>query len=255
MSYLWFYSLMLLFFFVLERIIPKRKQDVLRPQITNDVLYAIVNGHYSGTLIYILSTELLLWLHSAFGLSFTFFDQQLLQASPVFLQVIVALVVKDFFSWLVHNTLHRVGWLWQFHKLHHSAEEMDFWVVMRFHWMEIVVYRTALFIPLLLLGIPADVFIYVIFIEVFWGFFNHANINVSIGWLKYIFNSPAMHMYHHEEREQDIHKNFGITLSLWDWLFGTAYWPDRPCGKLGFDDLQTYPSSVIKQYFFGFFKR
>lgn len=233
---------------MIERLFPKQKQPFFRDEWNNDILYTILNGHYVGALIYWLSVELLLFLEASFQLTFDVFKLDLLAGLSLAAQVPLGFLVKDFLSWAVHNALHRVPFLWRFHRLHHSAKVMDFWVVMRFHWMEIILYKTALFIPLLLVGISPEAFLFIIYIEVFWGFFNHANLNISLGVLKYIFNSPAMHLFHHEKREGDVGKNFGITLSLWDWLFGTVYWPKSSCGKLGFIGDESFPKSPLKQY-------
>lgn len=257
MTYLNVYIASILFFFLMERLFPKRKgQKWNRKQFFDDLIYSIINGHYAGLLIYIISTDILLYLDDSFAINFNFFDIHLLSSLPFIFQILIGLIVKDFFSWLVHNMLHRVSFLWEFHKVHHSAEEMDFWIVMRFHWMEIIVYRTALFIPLLLLGIDPNTFLYIIFIEVFWGFFNHANIRIDIGILKYIFNSPKMHLWHHEYTVDRMNLNFGITLSCWDWIFGTVYWPeDKEPERLSFFGIEQFPSNFFKQYLYFPFKK
>ncbi|HSI04134.1 MAG TPA: sterol desaturase family protein, partial [Myxococcota bacterium] len=80
------------------------------------------------------------------------------------------------------------------------------------------------------------------------GHFNHANLDVSIGPLKYIINSPAMHVWHHAHPDcGPPPSNFGITLSLWDWLFGTAYLPARPPQRLAFAGVETFPRTVPGQ--------
>src|SRR4029450_1338971 len=75
---------------------------------------------------------------------------------PLGAQVAAFLVVSDFVQWCVHNLLHRVPWLWSFHKVHHAITTMDFVGNFRFHWMEIVVYKSVLWLPLALLGASGE---------------------------------------------------------------------------------------------------
>ena len=60
------------------------------------------------------------------------------------MQFIAFFLLKDFLEWCIHNLLHRVPWLWEFHKLHHTIEELDWIGNFRFHWMEVVIYEVKL---------------------------------------------------------------------------------------------------------------
>ena len=78
---------------------------------------------------------------------------------------------------------------------------------------------------------------------------NHANLGWDYGPLKYIFNNPKMHIWHHAKEMPASHPNginFGITLSIWDYLFGTNHIPsDGRDIELGFDDIENYPTTFI----------
>jgi sterol desaturase/sphingolipid hydroxylase (fatty acid hydroxylase superfamily) len=100
-----------------------------------------------------------------------------LTTQPLWLQFVVLVVFKDFLEWLVHNLLHRVEWLWQFHKLHHSIQELDWIGNMRFHWMEIVLYKSLTYLPLVVLGIDGGVILWVAITGTLIGHLNHANLN------------------------------------------------------------------------------
>ncbi|MEL6823040.1 MAG: sterol desaturase family protein, partial [Calditrichota bacterium] len=152
--------------------------------------------------------------------------------------------------------LHRVPFLWEFHKVHHSVAEMGFAAHLRYHWMENIVYRSLEYLPLAMIGFGIDDFFMVHIFTLAVGHFNHSNINIQLGPLKYIFNNPQMHIWHHarelpEERKYGV--NFGLTLSIWDYLFGKAYIPhngrDIP---LGFEDLEEFPDTFIGQNLHGF---
>ena len=76
------------------------------------------------------------------------------------------------------------------------------------------------------------------------------------GALKYVFNNSVMHLYHHikalpEDRQQGI--NFGISLSIWDYIFKTDYVPeDSGTIELGFSGEESFPKRFIGQLFTGF---
>ncbi|MEM9073493.1 MAG: sterol desaturase family protein, partial [Myxococcota bacterium] len=77
----------------------------------------------------------------------------------------------------------------------------------------------------------------------------HANLRLPLGPLRYLLNSPQMHLWHHARvipTRTGI--NFGLTLSVWDWVFGTAHWPDDDADRaLGFEGVDTFPSGFVGQ--------
>jgi sterol desaturase/sphingolipid hydroxylase (fatty acid hydroxylase superfamily) len=76
--------------------------------------------------------------------------------------------------------------------------------------------------------------------------------------MRMMFNSPEMHIWHHayelpEDRKYGV--NFGLTLALWDYIFGTAYVPsDGRDIRLGFPEIESFPQSFIGQNLYGFKK-
>jgi sterol desaturase/sphingolipid hydroxylase (fatty acid hydroxylase superfamily) len=253
MTYIEYYTLCILFFLIAERIRPERLQLISRKQYLSDMMYLIYNGHFAGYFISIFTVYFITNMNTI-GLDLTMFNLSTLSESSIVIQLFVGFLVKDFLSWVVHNLLHRISFLWNFHKVHHSAEEMDFMVVMRFHWMEIIIYKSLLYVPLSLIGISQDAMLFVIFFDVFWGFFNHSNLKINLGPLKYLLNSPQMHIWHHEYTKNRMNLNFGITLSLWDWLFGTVYWPKGNPKRLGFEKIEKYPQNIVTQQLYPFIK-
>ena len=131
---------------------------------------------------------------------------------------------------------------------------------LRYHWMENVLYKPMKTLGVMLLGgfEPHQAFI-VHFFTITIGHLNHANLAWHYGPLKYVFNNPVMHLYHHayylpENRQYGM--NFGLSLSVWDYLFGTAYVPDKNGEiKLGYKGDDTMPESFRKQLRYGFTPR
>jgi len=170
---------------------------------------------------------------------------------PVWLQLLTLLVIADLIQWNVHRMLHRIPWLWEFHKLHHSVKEMGFSAHLRFHWMETVIYKFIQYIPLTMIGFGIQNFIIVHIFTILIGHLNHANLNWSYGPLKYVLNNPKMHIWHHAKdwpSDQPYGANYGITLSIWDYLFKTAYIPKSGRDiKLGFEGDELFPTGFVKQ--------
>ena len=245
--WLWTISLAI---WIIEQFFPWRKeQPTFRKELLQDVFWLFINGHYIGILVAYISA----WGFSNFLLFIGWIDvpnpeeTQFLLSQPYWIQFIVFFLLKDFAEWCVHNTLHRVPWLWEFHKLHHSIKEMDFIGNFRFHWMEIVVYNTLKYLPLVMFGVSSDVILPIAIISTIIGHLNHANIKISWGPFKYILNSPRMHIWHHDVvMHKPFGQNFGIVFSIWDWIFRTVYWPadDSQPERIGFEGDEDFPSSI-----------
>ena len=177
---------------------------------------------------------------------------------PKVVSLLIFFFVSDFVQWITHRILHRVPFLWNFHKVHHSTKEMGFAAHLRYHWMEPVVYKSMLYIPLALIGgfSVQDVFI-VHFFTISIGHLNHANLGWDYGFLKYIFNNPKMHIWHHaKEMPNKFGANFALTLSVWDYLFKTNHIPyDGRDIELGFQEDEKFPKDFLTQEFYPFVKK
>ena len=177
---------------------------------------------------------------------------------PMWLQLLVFFIALDFVQWFTHILLHRFSVLWKFHKIHHSVKEMGFAAHLRYHWMENIFYKPLKTFAVMVLGgfEPEQAYI-VHFLAISIGHLNHANIKLTYGPLKYIFNNPVMHLYHHAYvlPEGKYGVNFGISLSLWDYLFKTNYIPeDSGTIEIGFKGDEKVPKGFFGQLFYGFKK-
>lgn len=258
MQYLHYLVVLSLLFAVLERLRPARcAQGPLRAEVANDLVFLAINGHLWAVWTGALTGAAAMHTRDALAAVSLLPQRGWLDARPFWLQFVIYLLVSDLLQWGVHNLLHRVPWLWQFHKVHHSAPHLDWIANFRFHWMELVVYRSLLYIPLLWLGgSPAPLLAVAVFATA-WGHFNHANLDLDIGRLGYLFNSPRMHLWHHDASDEGgVAKNFAIVFSAWDWLFGTAYWPrERPPARIGYPGDGDMPRDVLRQELFPLTRR
>jgi sterol desaturase/sphingolipid hydroxylase (fatty acid hydroxylase superfamily) len=79
-----------------------------------------------------------------------------------------------------------------------------------------------------MIGFGIDDFFIVHIFTLVTGQIGHANLFLPLGRLKYVLNGPQMHLWHHAKTFPASHPrgiNFGITLSIWDFIFRTNYWP------------------------------
>ena len=209
-----------LVFFAIELLRPWRKdQPRFRKDFWLDGFYMFFNFFLFSLIIYnAVSTLAVEWFTSALG----WIGIENLVAIeigfwPVWAQLLTLFILRDFIQWNIHRLLHLSNWLWEFHKVHHSVEQMGFAAHLRFHWFENVVYRCIEYVPLAMIGFGITDFIIVHIFTIIWGHYNHANIRLPLGPLKYIFNNPQMHIWHHAKelpREHRYGANFGLTLSL-----------------------------------------
>ena len=177
---------------------------------------------------------------------------------PMWSQLLVFFIVLDFVQWFTHTLLHKYPFFWKYHKVHHSVKEMGFAAHLRYHWMENILYKPLkTFGVMILFGFePTQAYI-VHFIAIAIGHINHANIKITWGPLKYIFNNPVMHLYHHAYTipEGTYGVNFGISLSVWDYIFKTDYIPeDSGTIELGFPGDEVFPKDFVSQNTYGFKK-
>jgi sterol desaturase/sphingolipid hydroxylase (fatty acid hydroxylase superfamily) len=237
-------------FALLERALPARPaQRALRPQLAGDLFYLVFNGYLYALLTGGIIGALALATRGALDAWSLLPESSLLTGAAWPVQFAVYLLLSDFLQWWVHRLLHAWPPLWQFHKVHHSVLNMDWAGNFRFHWMEAVVYRSLLYVPLLWLGGDGGPLFAVALFATAWGHFNHSNLRVDIGPLGYLFNSPRMHLWHHDASDEGgTAKNFGIVFSVWDWLFRTAYWPrDREPERIGYPGDEEMPRDVVRQ--------
>jgi len=182
-SYFYWLILVSLFFFALEVVIPwRKKQSIFRKDFWMDGFYMFFNFFIFSLIIYNAASDVVVTLFNDGIQAISGFNLQAnnpLNDFPVWAILLTGFVVRDFVQWWIHRLLHKSDRLWEFHKVHHSVQEMGFAAHLRYHWMENVVYRTLEYVPLALLGIGLHDFFVIHIFTLAWGHFNHSNIRVS----------------------------------------------------------------------------
>ena len=252
-----FYGLIIISIIVwgLELLFPWRKnQPIFRKDFWLDTFYMFFNFFILNLIIIIaLSNTAAAFFNDILNsIGFSISSLQLFSVNdlPKPLGLVVFFLVSDFVQWNTHRLLHKIPLLWNFHKVHHSVKQMGFAAHLRYHWVEPIVYKSILYIPMALIGgFKAEDVIFVHFIAIVIGHLNHANLGWDYGRLKYIVNNPKMHIWHHSKQIHNRYgANFGISLSVWDYIFGTHHIPhDGRDIELGFDGDESFPEDFINQ--------
>lgn len=163
------------------------------------------------------------WIHISQGVAMLIFTLTLF-------------IVQDFFKFLVHFLCHRIRFLWQFHRVHHSATSLTPLTLYRIHPVEMLINAarsflvsvcvSALFLFLfknqlaLLEVLGVNLFVFVFNLAA--SNLRHSPVYISFGRLENYFISPAQHQIHHSADKKHYDKNFGSALAIWDRLFGTC---------------------------------
>ncbi len=146
-------------------------------------------------------------------------------------QVLFFLFTHDLYIYLFHRLQHASKLLWRTHEAHHSGKEVDFLAGSRSHILEIIINQTIEFAPIVILGADPAVIPIKAMLDAMFGMFIHANVNVKLGKLKYFFNSPELHLWHHANYQEVFHANFSTKFAMWDYLFRTVYYPNHKPGN------------------------
>lgn len=226
------------FVFLLEAILPKKKKYDLvgRKGFFTDLLYVLfidfglmVFGFYAATSV----VELLfLKVIGKAGITVPIYD---VTQWPVWIQFAVFYILMDFAQFIAHYLMHKSDFLWQFHRIHHAQKELGFASTRHFHWVEYLILKPCMYVPLGLLGFSGkDYVIYYMWIGIFLVFLSHANVKIKWGFLNYILITPDNHFWHHAKNiPLRTGVNFASTLMIWDHLFKTFYLPKDVEPQLG----------------------
>jgi sterol desaturase/sphingolipid hydroxylase (fatty acid hydroxylase superfamily) len=142
---------------------------------------------------------------------------------PYWLQIVLYLITTEFALYWIHRTFHGAR-LWKYHAVHHSSEELEWISASRFHPVNLLMGSILVTTLALLAGFSPTIFLIMAPFDTLSSGFVHANLNWTLGPLKYVIASPVFHRWHHDKNA--LGKNFAATLSVYDWMFGTFYMPE-----------------------------
>ncbi len=235
-------------FVFIEKLVPLRKdQPVFRPEWQNDLVHFFVNHLLVGFTLLVTSRV----VRDVFGWLVNDRVQGFIAELPFVVQVFAVILVADLVQYTMHRAYHEVPFLWRFHSVHHSARHMDWLAGSRQHILELLLTRILVLAPIFVLGFPQGVIDLYVIIVGFQAVFNHANVDVRLGPLRYLIVTPNFHHWHHSRDTEAIDKNYAAHFAFIDYLFGTAVsadrmWPSRygvvgDYVPLGFVAQQSFP--------------
>jgi sterol desaturase/sphingolipid hydroxylase (fatty acid hydroxylase superfamily) len=238
-----------LIFVVIEKLFPLYKgQAIFRKEWQTDLKHFAVNHFIVG--LALLTVNFL--LHHMFGWLLSSDFQQTVQHIPFLPQLLLCVLVADLAQYWTHRAYHEVPFLWRFHAVHHSVKTMDWLAGSRQHMLELIFTRVCVLAPLYILGFSEAAMNGYILIVGFQAVFNHANVHLPWGPLKYLVVTPDFHHWHHASDDEAIDRNYAAHYAFLDYLFGTAVksknqFPER-YGVVG----DYMPDGFVKQQLFPF---
>ncbi|MCU0865666.1 MAG: sterol desaturase family protein [Planctomycetes bacterium] len=224
----WSFAILLAAFLPLELLFAARRQPVLRPAFLTDALY------FAGQ--YLLwnapVVAFLLWLHTRLATLPIDGLRQTFASWPWAVQFLIAIALSDFCTYWGHRWQHHSPFLWRFHRVHHTAEHLDWLAAHREHPLDNLWTRTVENLPLLVLGFPLATIAGFAVFRGLWAVFIHSNCTLSPGPLRVLLGAPRLHHWHHAI-EGGGRVNFANLSPLMDVMFGTWHDPGRMPDRIG----------------------
>lgn len=160
---------------------------------------------------------------------------------------VVLTLSLDFVAYWAHRACHRVPWLWELHKVHHSQTMLTPFTNFRFHAGDVLLRTLLMLIPMAVLGTQTEVFLAVIFFEVALNGMAHSDLPWTYGPLGRLFVNPQFHRLHHSTDPRHFDHNFAQQYTFWDSLFGTAYANEHEVPPAYGLPGETMPRSFVRQ--------
>jgi sterol desaturase/sphingolipid hydroxylase (fatty acid hydroxylase superfamily) len=239
-------------FVPLERLFALRAgQAVFRRQWAVDLTYFFINSLLIELLtIVTLKPALILFDWARVG-----WVSATVGSLPSVVQVPTLLLVADFTQYWVHRTFHVMPFLWPFHAIHHSIEEMDWLAGSRLHLVDVILTRGLVYVPIFVLGFSGQALMVYVFLVAAQATFIHANVRWEFRPLRRLIATPAFHHWHHSADREAVDKNFAVHTPIWDILFGTYYLPGRWPTEYGLCGQRDVPARWVTQLVYPFIRR
>jgi sterol desaturase/sphingolipid hydroxylase (fatty acid hydroxylase superfamily) len=241
---LWPTALSILFlamlFIPMEKVFPaKPGQKIFRPRWLTDLLFFLGQYLFWSFLVFWVLTYFSEWIYTIVPQGF----RTAVAAQPWALQVFEVIVMSDFIIYWAHRLQHKVDFLWRFHKVHHTAEHLDWLAAHREHPLDSVYTIGLINLPAFVLGFPLETIAGLIAFRGIWAIYIHSNVRIPLGPLRVLIGSPELHHWHHElERDRG---NYANISPIMDKLFGTYTCPDHEPEKLGIKE--EFPKHYVGQ--------
>jgi sterol desaturase/sphingolipid hydroxylase (fatty acid hydroxylase superfamily) len=231
-----------LVFIPMEKVFPaKANQKVFRTHWLTDLFYFLGQYLVWGFFVVWVLSYFSFWLDDILPASF----RHQVRNQPIWLQAIEVIVLSDVIIYWGHRLQHKVGFLWRFHKVHHSAEHLDWLAAHREHPLDSIYTVGLINLPAFIMGFKLEVLAGFIAFRGIWAIYIHSNVRLPLGPLRMLIGSPELHHWHHDLKRD--RGNYANISPLMDIIFGTYTCPDHEPENFGIQE--EFPKNYFGQLF------
>lgn len=167
---------------------------------------------------------------------------------PMIAKLVLAAVLVEFGCYWIHRAGHETELLWKLHATHHSPERLYWLNAGRDHPLGAVLTTVASIPLIIIIGVDEKTMVLYYVMQSIHGLFQHANINVKLAWLNWVFSMAELHRWHHSTKIKEANNNYGLTLIFWDIVFGTRFLPHlRGPDQIGIEAMPLFPKGYLQQ--------
>lgn len=227
-------------FIPMEKVFPAKKdQKVIRKNWLLDFCYFLGQYLFWGSLVLWVLNHFDYWFSSIMPAEYKAF----IKGQPLWLQSVEVLFFSDLIIYWGHRLQHKVDFLWRFHKVHHSAEHLDWLAAHREHPLDSIYTVGLINLPAFIMGFELNALAAIVAFRGIWAIYIHSNVRLPLGPLKILIGSPELHHWHHDiERDAG---NYANISPLMDKLFGTYTCPPEEPKQFGIKE--EFPKNYIGQ--------
>lgn len=230
--------------FLLEQIMPYSRQwRKFDNQWFNDIAHSAFSRSVGGFVLRLTGVWFTVHVYSQY------YAVSVWQGVNFWLQLLAALLVCEFGRYWYHRVTHERWGGWVFHMIHHASQRLWVGNASRMHFLDGASLTFFGFVGLFAGQFSPLVIFWVVVLNSFIGTLAHSNIKMRLGFLNYLFNTPVLHRWHHSRTLREANRNYGLSLTVWDHVFGTYYNPSRASSEhIGIRNMPL-PDNFLKQLY------
>lgn len=212
----------------LEKAFPAKKQQrFFRPEWWTDLFFFLGQYLLWSGLVFAALYALRDWMDVIMPAGF----RKAVAGQSWWLQALEMVLLSDLLVYWGHRFQHRIGFLWRFHSIHHSAEHLDWLAAHREHPVDTIYTMGLINLPAFALGFPLETLAGFIAFRGIWAIYIHSNVRLPLGPLRYLIGAPELHHWHHD-RARDA-GNYANISPMMDVIFGTHHCADHEPESFG----------------------